>query len=189
MPERHLCPEMCPQVCSAVPHLLCAMGAGVAEALPSLEVALAIDAVAADEGTVLPVRPIPALGFTPVRDEGNGWSIHGTWGPAATLHMHGDGPRRGGQGGTEPTDTCESPALQPSHPGCLQWASALRLGSFPTNSRAQDWFQGCRALQRPCSLGEPGKAGSALPEPSAAPSRTHRSPIQPGLQWEHLPLM
>lgn len=45
-------------------HLLDAVGAGVAEALASLEVALAVDAVAADEGTVLPVRPVPALGFT-----------------------------------------------------------------------------------------------------------------------------
>lgn len=42
----------------------------MAEALPSLEVALAIDAIAADEGAVLPVCPVPALGFTPGRDEG-----------------------------------------------------------------------------------------------------------------------
>lgn len=57
-------------MCSPLSHLLCAMGARVAEALPSLEVALAVDAVAADEGAVLPVCPIPALGFTPGRDEG-----------------------------------------------------------------------------------------------------------------------
>lgn len=44
------------------------MGARVAEALPSLEVALAIDAIAADEGAVLPICPVPALGFTPVSD-------------------------------------------------------------------------------------------------------------------------
>jgi len=41
------------------------VGAGAAEAPAGLEVALAVDAVAADEGTVLPVRPVPALGFAP----------------------------------------------------------------------------------------------------------------------------
>lgn len=46
-------------------HLLGAVGAGVAEAAAGLEVALAVDAVAADEGAVLPIRPIAALGFTP----------------------------------------------------------------------------------------------------------------------------
>lgn len=47
----------------------------MAEALPSLKVALAIDAIAADEGAVLPVCPVPALGFTPGRDEGK-WLEH-----------------------------------------------------------------------------------------------------------------
>lgn len=77
-------------MCSPLPHLLCAVGARVAEALPSLEVALAIDAVAADEGAVLPVCPIPALGFTPGRDEGK-WLEH-PWhlGTSSILHMYGD---------------------------------------------------------------------------------------------------
>lgn len=46
-------------------HLLGAVGARVAETAAGLEVALAIDAVAADKGAVLPIRPIAALGFTP----------------------------------------------------------------------------------------------------------------------------
>lgn len=37
----------------------------MAEAAACLEVALAIDAVTADKGAVLPVRPVPALRFTP----------------------------------------------------------------------------------------------------------------------------
>lgn len=45
--------------------LLCAVGAGAAQAAARLEVAFAADAVAADEGTVLPIRPVAALGFTP----------------------------------------------------------------------------------------------------------------------------
>lgn len=73
MPKHHAL--RCPQVCSPLPHLLCAMGAGVAEALPSLKVALAVDAVTADEGAVLPVCPVPALGFTPGRDESK-WLEH-----------------------------------------------------------------------------------------------------------------
>lgn len=54
----------------AAAHLLRAMGSGAAQAPARLEVALAVDAVAADEGAVLPVRPIAALGFAPRGGEG-----------------------------------------------------------------------------------------------------------------------
>ena len=58
-------PRGAPQSVPTVAHLLGAVGAGAAEALAGLKVTLAVDAVAADEGAVLPIRPVPALGFTP----------------------------------------------------------------------------------------------------------------------------
>lgn len=138
----------------------------MAEALPSLEVALAVDAVAADEGAVLPICPIPALGFTPGRDEGkqleHPWHL-GTssipphaWRQAciSLWWLVASEARRGVQAWTEPTamameleGACETLALCPLDPGCLQWGSALKLGCSPANSSAQDWFQGCRTLQ------------------------------------------
>lgn len=63
VPEHHPCLGRTPSVRRG--HSLDAVGAGVAETAAGLEVALAVDAVAADEGAVLPVCPIAALGFTP----------------------------------------------------------------------------------------------------------------------------
>lgn len=53
---------------SRVCHLRKASEAQPAEALPRLKVTLAVKAVAADEGAVLPVGPVPALGLTPTEE-------------------------------------------------------------------------------------------------------------------------
>lgn len=128
----------------------------MAEALPSLEVALAIDAVAADEGAVLPIRPVPALGFTPGRDEGKRLEHLET--SSIPLHARRRGcispwwlvvseARRGVEGWTEPTNTamelegvCETPAYAPrtldgsvglSSQGGMLFCKLLCPGSVP----------------------------------------------------------
>lgn len=71
----------------AAAHLLRAMGSSTAQAPARLEVALAVDAVAADEGAVVPVRPIAALGFAPRGGEGRQLECRGGGFPAASPHV------------------------------------------------------------------------------------------------------
>lgn len=180
-----------------VAHLLGAVGARVAEAPAGLEVALAIDAVAADEGAVLPIRPVPALGFTP--GEGGGRAAGAPTAPGNLQHPPAQAGRWGPcVGGLIWVSLRENLRAEPHRepPALPGGAGVSQAPSSPAAMPAGSAHP-CPpllAMQKPTPHSSPwagssSGAGHCCAGLNPAPCRTHRSPIQPGLQWEHLPLM